>query len=319
MIKILIISFFILLTSCDKNENSEGNFENLILNESIIVNGQQRDYHIYIPNATINKPLTILLHGNGGNFDDVIGQTNVKSPQKIWLDLAELNQFILVVPNGTLGSENKRGWNDCRSDANGNPEMNDVLFIEELLTKLISEYNYDENRVYIAGVSNGGQMAIRLALEIPEKITAFASVIASMSDNSQCGESTIPVSALFMNGTEDPILPYNGGQMTGNRGLVKSTEETVQYWTNRNGIIDAPIEQNINDVNNSDNCNAVRYSYLNGNNNTAGMLYKINNGGHAEPSQTERYGNFFLSIVGNQNGDFEMANEIWEFFKEKSN
>jgi polyhydroxybutyrate depolymerase len=49
------------------------------------------------------------------------------------------------------------------------------------------------------------------------------------------------------------------------------------------------------------------------------MLYKINNGGHAEPSQTERYGNFFLSIVGNQNGDFEMANEIWEFFKEKSN
>lgn len=318
MIKSLLISLLVVLTSCEKTEQSESEFQSLILNQSIIIDGTQRDYHIYVPNNSLNKPIVLLLHGNGGNFDAVIGETDVKSPQKIWLELAEQNEFIVLIPNGSLGSEDRRGWNDCRNDAQGNPQTDDVLFISELLEKVKSEYNHNEDKVYIAGISNGGQMAIRLALEIPEKITAFASVIASMSDSSECTNSTVPISALFMNGTEDPILPYDGGQMTGNRGLVKSTEENISYWTNRNNITNAPIEQTINDINNSDNCNAVKYSYQNGSNNTEVMLYKIISGGHAEPSISERYGNFFLSIVGNQNGDFEMANEIWSFFEGKS-
>ena len=45
---------------------------------------------------------------------------------------------------------------------------------------------------------------------------------------------------------------------------------------------------------------------------------KLNNGGHTEPSISERYSSIWLSIVGNQNGDIEMANEVWDFFKTKT-
>ena len=39
------------------------------------------------------------------------------------------------------------------------------------------------------------------------------------------------------------------------------------------------------------------------------------NGGHNAPSIQERTESFFLT--GNQNGDIEMANEVWPFFVNK--
>ena len=69
-----------------------------------------------------------------------------------------------------LGS---RGWNDCRNDAPGNPDTDDVAFLSQLIDKIKAEYNHDNDRVYVAGVSNGASMAIRLAQEIPEKIASL--------------------------------------------------------------------------------------------------------------------------------------------------
>ena len=96
-------------------------------------------------------------------------------------------------------------------------------------------YSSNESKVFAIGTSNGGHFAIRLAEEIPNRITAFASIAASNSVNSDCNSLPIEVSALFMNGTDDPILPYTGGQMPSNRGEVHSTENTISYWVNKNG------------------------------------------------------------------------------------
>ena len=317
MNKIILIIVSLLFTTGSKEILHDGR-RNLILNQKIDINGTERNYHIYVPKNPSGKPLVILLHGNRGNFNEVIGKSLVKSPQKIWLKIAKQNDFIVIVPNGSLGSKKKRGWNDCRSDAQGNPQSNDVLFISQLLEKVKTDYDHNANKVYVAGVSNGGQMAIRLATEIPEKITAFAAIVASMPVNSKCKDSDIPVSALFMNGTADPILPYESGQMASNRGLVKSTEESIAYWIDRNGVSVNPIENVLNDTNNKDKSTGLKQLFKNGSNNTEVMLYKILNGGHAEPSKSIRYRRFFKSIVGNQNGDIEMAEEIWIFFKNKT-
>lgn len=317
MSKIILILSILIVTSCSDKVLSQGNGQNLILNQKINIDGKEREYHVFVPNDKPGKSLVILLHGNRGNFNEVIGKSIVKSPQKIWLDIAREHNIIVVVPNGSLGSKNKRGWNDCRSDAKGNPETDDVLFISQVLVKIKKEHNHNVNKVFVAGVSNGGQMAIRLAMELPEKITAFAAIVASMPTNSQCEDSTIPVSALFMNGTADPILPYEGGQMASDRGLVKSTEESITYWNKRNGIMNKPVETTINDTIKKDKSTAIKLLYKNGINKTEVVLYKIINGGHTEPSRTEKYRKFYKSIVGNQNEDIEMANEVWKFFKDK--
>ncbi len=315
----LIILLALFIASCQKNE-PDGVIlpAGLILNNTIESSGIDREYHLFVPEDYNDKPLVILLHGGGGSNDDLIGLTGIKAPYKVWLSLAEQNSFIVTIPNGILGSSDMRMWNDCRNDADGNPNVDDVKFIEDMLTSINSDYNFDENKVYVVGTSNGGHMALRLAQEIPEKITAFAAIVASISGNSNCLESSVPLSVLFMNGTEDPILPFEGGEMASNRGLVLSTQESVDYWINRNGTSTDPIVENIDDINMDDGCTAIRYIYQNGDNNTEVALYKIVKGGHTEPSIQERYSPIYLLLVGNQNGDFEMADEVWSFFKTKS-
>jgi len=315
---ILKIAFFslVFLISCkDVDLTSE---PILKLNETISVDGITRHYHIQHPENHSNKPLLLLLHGHGGSFDQSLGMGLGKNPQKVWLDVAKENKFIVVVPNGELGQEDTRGWNDCRTDAPSNPTTNDVKFINNLLEEIDQKYNHDSKRVYLAGVSNGALMSQRLVEEIPEKITAFASIINNKAANSICIESSEPISALFMNGTEDPLVPYEGGQIISDRGLVISTDESILYWIQRNQTDSNPVLEILEDVTDNDNSTVEKYTYNNGLNSTQVVLYKIIGGGHTEPSLTEKYSQVYLNIVGVQNEDIEMAEEIWSFFEDKT-
>jgi len=46
-------------------------------------------------------------------------------------------------------------------------------------------------------------------------------------------------------------------------------------------------------------------------------LFKIENGGHAEPSKLKRYPRLLTRLIGTQNADFEVAEAAWDFFKNK--
>lgn len=320
MKKAFLYVLFFLFFSCEKKKDQTNNpilEKGLIKNQTINIAGLDRNYHIYIPENYTNAPVVMLFHGNGGSYDDMLGFTGVKAPYKIWLDIAQQENLIIVVPNGTLGASNSRGWNDCRADAPTNPTVNDVLFTTTLLDFVIGKYQANSSKVYALGTSNGGHFCIRLAQEIPNKITAFGAVVAANAKNSQCTNSAIKVSALFMNGTADPILPYNGGQMASNRGEVLSADNTINYWVTRNQTSTTPDITNFVDINTTDNCTIQKSLYKNGGNNTEVALYKVTNGGHSEPSIAQRYSPTFLLTVGNQNGDIEMVNEIWNFFKNK--
>lgn len=315
---VMFVMIIMAMTSCTSDDADENANTGLILDQSITVDGDEREYHIYVPEQSKQRPLVILLHGNGGNFNQSLGLERTAAPQKVWLSLAEQNDFALLVPNGSIGSSGRRGWNDCRSDADGQTDTDDILFITELLDQVQTAYGFNERKVYVTGVSNGGFMTMRLVFEIPERITAFASVISSLPVNGQCRTSDIPVSALYMNGTDDPITPYTGGQMAFNRGLVLSTQESVDFWVNRNQTSEDAIVTNLPDVDTNDNSAVTKYLYPNGTNNTEVALYQINSGGHTEPSKEERYSNAFRLLVGSQNADIEMAVEVWQFFSDKS-
>ena len=311
------IIFLLLLTlGCSKKEISPEIEKGLLKNQNINIGGIDRNYHIFIPNNPTNAPVVFLFHGNGGSYDDMLGLTGVKAPYKVWLDIAIQENLIIVVPNGTLSSLNTRGWNDCRNDAPRTPTINDVQFIVNLLDFIKAKYNSNDLKVFAVGTSNGGHFANRLAQEIPERITAFASVVAANAANSECSDATTKVSALFMNGTDDPILPYDGG-ITEN-GEVVSTENTISYWITRNATVTTPLITNFPDINSNDGSSVTKFLYKNGGNGTEVVLFKVNNGGHTEPSKVERYNSIFLLAVGKQNGDIEMANEIWNFFKNKT-
>jgi len=294
----------------------------LLTNQVINVNGTPRAYHLFVPGNTMNAPIVCLFHGHSLDFNDLLGLSGPPTPvapYKVWLDIADQENIIVAIPNGLYVSDSSKGWNDCRADAVTNSQADDVFFISQLIDTLLAQYPAAPDQVYVNGTSNGGHLCIRLAEEIPEKIAAFAAVVAANAVNSECSMSTLPVSALFMNGTEDPILPFAGGSMASNRGEVISTDSTVQYWVNRNGANPNPVVTNLPNLNPADSSEITRFEYLNGSDSTCVVLYQINGGGHVEPSIQERIGLLASLFLGDQNGDIEMAEVVWDFFENKRN
>jgi polyhydroxybutyrate depolymerase len=156
MKKVTSFLLILLILSCSKDEVSPEIEKGLLKNQTITVGGVDRNYHIYVPNNSLNAPVILLFHGNGGSSDDMLGLTGVKAPYKVWLDIALQENLIIVVPNGTLGSSNSQGWNDCRDDAPTNPNADDVLFTIDLLDFVKTKYNSNDSRVFAVGTSNGG-------------------------------------------------------------------------------------------------------------------------------------------------------------------
>lgn len=306
-------------------EPSFGQSNSLLLNQTMVVGNANREYHLFLPDTTLDAPIVLLFHGHSNNSDGLleldsngVSDPSIVAPYKKWLEIAQQENIILAVPNGYNIGDTLKGWNDCRSDAYGNSEEDDVLFTGQLIDYLISTYQAEPGRVYANGTSNGGHFCIRLAEEIPEKIAAFAAIVSSNAVNSECATGSLPVSAMFINGTGDPLCPYNGGQMPDNRGEVYSTANTISYWIQRNSTDTTPAVTPIPDLSSNDNCTLTKYEFNNGAGNTCVVLYRVDDGGHTDPSQTERYSPPAVPFIfGKQNGDIEMAQEAWNFFKGK--
>jgi polyhydroxybutyrate depolymerase len=283
----------------------------LLINQTLAVAGEQRSYHLIVPATPAQAPVLLLFHGHSSSADELLGLNGAPSPFALWLDIARRENLIVVVPNGLVRSSSEKGWNDCRADAPTNSRADDVLFANRLLDRIFERYGADPRRVFASGVSNGGHMAIRLALEMPHRLTGFAAINAANAGNSKCAASTVRVPALFMNGTADPLLPYEGGQMASGRGLVLSTQASVEQWVSRNGAAALPTLSVLPDRDPGDGSRVEKYVHSGS---APVLLYKVLGGGHTAPSLSQRYSAQTLRVLGAQNADIEMAEEVWAFF-----
>ncbi len=322
---IKIVFVLLLLNSCGSSDSRDPEYleAGLYKDQLISIDSVDRNYGFYIP-ANLDKsnsyPLVFLFHGNGSSMDDLMGFSGKPAPFKVWMDIADENQLIIIFPQGLEGGSGKAGWNDCRADATANPVEDDVLFIETLMDLFIANYSVDPQRIYASGISNGGHMSIRLALDLPDKIAAIAVVAAAMPADSVCASATSGISVAFINGTADPILPYNGGtigNVSDGRGTVLSTLDSVDAWIATN-VTTTSQTVDFTDLDDTDNSTVTEELYGGGFQGSEVALFEVTGGGHTEPSLTELYSNLYQLLVGKQNRDMEMADEVWNFFSNKS-
>jgi polyhydroxybutyrate depolymerase len=280
--------------------------------------GIARTYLVRAPsNGKPPKAIVVMLHGHTGSAEQLTGSDDKPAPYRQWNAIADREGLLLVAPQGVDGGDGKSGWNDCRADADSNPTSDDVAFIADVVTALRREYAVSSNRIYVLGSSNGGNMALRMAIERPDVIAGAAAIVASMPARSECAAPTRSVPVLFMNGTDDPLIPFAGGPVGKGkfqRGSVLSTEASVALWAKLAGATSAPRTTVLPDRNAGDNSRVTREVHVNAQGRSVAMLYRIEGGGHLEPSRAERYPRWLTRILGRQNGDIEMADEIWAFF-----
>jgi polyhydroxybutyrate depolymerase len=192
-----------------------------------------------------------------------------------------------------------------------------VGFLYALVDRLVTDHNADRARVYVTGISNGGSMTLCLAFQAPDFARAYAVVVSSVPapENMAVTPKGQPVSILFMNGTGDPINPWQGGDVVlwpvlGNRGPVLSVPASVDYFRKLAGLEGAPQATQFPDRDPGDASTAERSSWsAPGKRSVA--LYTIEGGGHGVPHPAT-YGR---RLLGESNRDIHAANEIWEFFQ----
>ena len=153
----------------------------------------------------------------------------------------------MIYPDGY-----RRNWNDCRTQATflaKRENIDDMDFIRTLIARASVELDIDENQVYAFGYSNGGHMAFRLAVEAPGEIAAVVAVAASLPtpDASSCPQQGRTSRVMLINGTSDPINPYEGGIVTlfgfASRGSVMSSVASAQHFADRNGVANPPVHE----------------------------------------------------------------------------
>lgn len=110
-------------------------------------------------------------------------------------------------------------------------------------------------------------------------------------------------------------MPYDGGEIKFNqqsRGVVLSTEETINFWKEENKCKEKVIKKDVSNTNTFDETRSEKFIYNNCENDSKVELITVNNGGHSWPGGRQYLGERF---IGKTSKDFDASKEIWKFFK----
>jgi polyhydroxybutyrate depolymerase len=279
---------------------------------TMTVGGLKRTYRTYVPRGLANgAPLVVVMHGAGENGARIRIETGYGFER-----LADEHGFAVVYPNAYEGY-----WDVCTVvgdvSADGR-SIDDVGFLTGMVDKLVSEIGVDPERVFAAGSSRGGFIAFRLALEAPSRFRAVAAVSANVPapENFKCkpagqGTSSVTSSVMIMNGTEDPLVPFDGGSVSlfglfYRIGKVRSSRESGQYFADLNHITGTP-ERHETQVDDGVRVEEVLWR---NDSNVKVELVAIHGGGHGIPQPYRRHPRLLGPSPREPNG----PGLIWAFF-----
>ncbi|RNC90018.1 MAG: esterase [Allomuricauda sp.] len=308
------ILFSLLLLSCGADDGStnepEFNYEVGLQLFEFTWENRSRSYQVYFPDAQFassNLPVLFVLHGGGGNATGMIEGTFGR-----FNELADLHGFVVVYPEAFESS-----WNDGR-DVPGiatawDENIDDVGFIAEIVTRLQQDLTLDTDRIFTTGISNGGFMSSRLLCDRSDLFRGGAIVTATLGvDHFRNCTPTQSNSVLVINGTEDPLVPYEGGFVTilgQTRGEILSTDAYMQFWATANGCSTSPLLTDLPDTE-DDGTSVQRLAYT-ACSNASVQLYRIEGGGHTWPGGQELLP---ALLVGRTSQEFVACDLIWSFF-----
>lgn len=148
-------------------------------------------YYVYIPKNRPAGPLPaiIFLHGSFGNF---------KTYTWVWSKLAEREGLVIITPSYGFGN-----WHSADS----------VTLIAQVLADAATQVELNPNRLYLAGLSNGGLGVSRLASAQPEKFRGliFLSPVmnTTLVDSSTFHQAWHERPVLVITGAADERIPLS--------------------------------------------------------------------------------------------------------------
>ena len=170
-----------------------------------------------------------------------------------------------------------------------NKKVDDVNFINQVISKIKTNYTVDNSKVYMFGFSMGGAMAYKYAFSSNPQITAMA-IGSGFIGNEVNTSGDFPISTCHFHSTNDEVVVYNGTTFnTPIQGLV-TLLSGKNHTTSAEEIAIPNAEE-------EDNMTVTAYDYQ-----TASkprfLFYKIEGANHM--------------LAGLK--DIEVFTEAWKFF-----
>jgi polyhydroxybutyrate depolymerase len=271
--------------------------------------GIDRTAFVHAPGkpAALPMPLLLVLHGGGGTAEGMVKLTKGRFDA-----LADRDGFVVAYPQGV-----GRSWNDGRHDLVSEAtreHVDDVGFFRDLIAELSRRYPIDRRRAFVAGMSNGGMMAMRLACSLSSELRGVAAVASSLSKDAAAScPGASAVSVVEIAGTADPIVPYGGGEVKVlwmGRGSVTGAPQTAAAWAKRAGCglvaSETPLAAVV-----ADGTSVRRIEYPGCASGARVVLYRVEGGGHAWPGGLPYLGE---RMIGKTSRNLDACDAIWEVF-----
>ncbi len=265
--------------------------------------GSERSYQVYVPpglDSVTAAPVVLVLHGAAMNGPMMARFSGMNSQ-------ADAAGFIALYPNGTGLAASFLAWN---AGGIGPPRKapDDVAFLGAVLDDISAARPVDPRRIYAAGMSNGGMMCYRLALEMSGRIAAIAAVGGTLTKTDP--RLPRPVSVIHFHGTDDRIVPYGGPRHASPQGLsFQSVPDTIAAFVRLTGCPPTPVIRELPD--HFEDGTTVRLTtYGPGRQRAEVVLVDIRGGGHTWPGQQPA-----VPLIGKSTREISANALIWEFFQ----
>ncbi|MBI5927667.1 MAG: hypothetical protein HY862_00045 [Chloroflexi bacterium] len=265
-----------------------------------------RNYAVYVPpsyDPTQPTPVVMALHGRP---DTGTGMAYLLDLNRV----AQTENFIAVYPDGI-----NQGWNYTLGfPGYGDNDINDVEFLGTLIKDLSLDLNIDSQRVYLTGFSNGGFMTQAMACEAADQFAAFAVIGATAFPGFEtfCA-GTPPIPMLFIHGSLDKSIPWDGLQQSG-QWVTYPVSESLAFWAVHNNCDPNQVSQtDLPASGNSPGTSVTVFEFKGCAEDDNILFYEIDGGGHNIPGVP---GRLDAEQFGAVNMDIDAPTIIWEFLSQ---
>ena len=274
---------------------------------TIFSEGRERVYWLHAPASLAPDapaPLVLVFHGGEGDGPSAERLTG--------FDLvADRERFLVAYPDAV-----DKHWNDGRDVATFRAyreRVDDVAFVAAILDDVSRSRAIDPSRVFATGISNGAIFSNFLALKLSERIAAIAPVAGGLAAPlPSVLRPARPVSVLLFNGTDDPLVPFEGGVVGRAHGRVVGAEETARRWARADGCVASP-QHDMPPARPGDACHLERSRWRGGREGTEVVLNALVGGGHTWPGGPQYAPKALVGIVCREP---DATRVIWEFFRD---